>query len=473
LLTSDWIDFFNSGYYVSETGRYGIFNLPLVIIAGFFSASGVLLYIFCIGAFVEVMLQSGTLEAGTASLVKKMKGKEILLIPILFVLFCFGGTAFGMQEETLGLIPLIIPFLVIAGFDTMTGLLIVVVGTTSGIAASVLDPFSIGVMASSLSTPDFEVTVSTGIIIRIIMFIVFATLGSIGCMWYGHRSRKGKDYVLEPEKYEENKEWAKQHLGDIHETHDKMTKRQVIGLSLFAGTFAVMVFSLLPWTTWFPVLVADPNGFWTVFSSLFFDGAVFGEWYFLQLSMMFIIMTYISAWTFQMSVKETNSAVSSGIKGMFGVAMILVLSRSVAIILTYSGITIAMVNLMFQNVVGGEEFSEIALAWILFPIFALLAVFIPSTSGLAGITGPLIAPIINSMAGGQEELFMKYAIVVMVVYPLAQGTINMFSPTTGLVVAQAEASKVSYGKAMPILALCALITMITGMLIISTSTMFI
>ncbi len=470
---NNWFNFWNSDYYLGDSeGRYGILNIPFILLAGFFNAANVILFLFCIGAFVEVMLYSGALEAGTSSLVKKLEGKELLLIPTLFTLFCIGGTTFGMQEESLGLIPLIVPFLVLAGFDTMTGLLVIVVGTTSGIAASVLDPFSIGVMASSLSIETVDenaITIGTGIVIRIVMFIVFLITGAIFCTWYANRARKGKDFVAEPEMFEKNKAWAHQMLGESHAGHSCLNKRQAIGLGIFGFTFVIMVFSILPWTTWFEGLKTNQG--WAIFSSFFFAGRLFGEWYFVQLAFLFLISAIILGYVFGLKQRETNLAMFNGMKGTVKVSMILIFSRSIALVLTYSGLTTAMIAMMFSGA-GGNGFSLFGLAWILFPVFSFLAIFIPSTSGLAAITGPLIAPIIwklASTADDQVAMFGIYATIVMVTYPLAQGTINMFMPTTGIVVAEAEVAKVGFGKAFPILMGTAFATMLLGMLIISVS----
>ncbi len=466
----NYFNFWNTNYYMADVnGRYGLLNIPFIILAGVFNAAGVILYLLCIGAFIEIMLQSGALEAGTSSLVKKLGGKELFLIPILFILFCTGGTTYGMQEETLGLIPLIVPFLVLAGFDTMTGLLVVVVGTTMGIGSSVVNPFSVGVMSGALQTEgamaeEIEVAIATGIVIRIIEFLVFCVVGSTFCTWYGWRSRKGAKYCAEPDLYEANKEWAQNMLGDAHASSTGLTKRQAWGLGIFAGTFALMIFALLPWTSWTSV-GSNEQGFWFIVSSFLYSSRVLGEWYFVQLGMLFLATSFILGRVFGMDQKNTNKAVVDGAKSMIGVSMILMMSRAIGLVLSYSGLATGMIALLFHGGGGGGQFSAAGLAWILLPILALLAVFIPSTSGLAGITGPIIAPIIWTMGGTTN--YLGYAAIVMATYPLAQGIINMFMPTTGLVVAQAEVAKVNFGKAMPILMGCAAATALIGMTIIS------
>ncbi len=476
-IAGGWFNFFDTNYFVGDQdGRYGILNLPFLIIAGVFNGAGIILFMLCTGAFVNVMVQSKALEAGTVSLVNKLKGKELLLLPIFFVLFCFIGTACGMQAAVLGMVPLVVPFLVFAGFDTMTALLVIVVGNTSGIAASILDPFSVGVMSSSLTTVGAPaVEISTGIPIRIIMFFVFAITGSIACTWYGNRSRKGKDFVAEPEMFEANKEWAEEMLGDTKEAHTGLTRRQAIGLGLFAATFGLMLIALLPWTDWFPNL-ADA-GWWRGISAIFFAKVLFGDWFFIQLSFMFLISGLIIGRVFGMKQKETNIAVVKGARGMFGVATILALTRSISLVLTYSGLTTAMIAMMFGGA-GGGSFGAMGIAWVLFPVFCLLAIFISSTSGLAAITGPIIAPMLWGLANAKsiadpaldpDKVFLLYAAVVMAVYPLAQGIINMCMPTTGMVVVEADLARVNFGKAFKLLGIAAIAIGLMGMLIITAS----
>jgi len=143
---------------------YGVFDALKAGVAGVFDSLQVIFCILAIATLVEVLLKIGALEAGVASLVKGLKNKEIILVPVLYILFALGGTLYGMQEETLGLIPVVVPILIIAGFDAATAYLVVVLGTTTGLASSILDPFSIGAMSSSLHTVGVDASIGTGIV---------------------------------------------------------------------------------------------------------------------------------------------------------------------------------------------------------------------------------------------------------------------------------------------------------------------
>ncbi len=471
-----WYNFWNTNYYMgNEFGRYGLLNIPFLLIAGFFKSITIIFYLVCIAAFMQVIIQSGALEVGIVALIKKMQGRVIILVVLFYLFFAFCGTTFGMQGETLGFIPIIVPFLVLAGFDTMTGVLIISIGTTSGICASVLDPFSVGIMASMLEDGEGNtMAISDGMIIRMVEFAFIATFGASYCSWYANKSRKGIDYVAEPKQYAENKKWAEDRIGEFDcKKEDKMTTRQIVGLVFFALTFVWMVFVLLPWTTWFEGLQdPSPSSPWYILSWIFFANAPFGKWGTLQLAIFFLFQAIFISLILGMKPSRTQKAMANGPKVMFKPILIIIISRAVSIVLINSGLTMDMISMMFS---GGTDsigsMGQIGLAWILFPFFLLLAFFIPSTSGLAGITGPVLSPILDQLATNSNGTinFAEYALVVLLVFPLAEGMINMCAPTVGIVLAQSEASHVSYPKAFKYLASASLSIGIIAMTVISLS----
>ncbi len=449
LIADEWFNFGDSNWFVSSNGMYGLLDLITVTIAGMFSSTSVILYVFTIGALVEVLLVTGTLESGVSSLVKGLKNKEIVLVPTLFILFSLGGTLFGMQEETLGLIPIIVPVLILAGFEASLGYLVIVLGTTTGIASSVLDPFSIGVMADGIGTG-----ISTGIAVRTVLFFIYTLIGSVFVTWYALRVRKDPSKSSDSlERIEQNKIWAHEVIGNV-EHANTLNKKQKWALIIFGATFGWMVFTLLPWGTWIEGLNSSEG--WTIFSSMFFNNVFIGEWYFIQLSILFVFVIILISKIFKISNKDIWNNSWRATKGLFGVALILMFSRTVSIILSYSGAAETIVNATFSGVDGG---SPVLLSLSLLPLFLVMAIFIPSTSGLAGITAPIIYPIINQIPEGQRVIA---EIGVLAVYPLAQGVINMFSPTTGLVITQAEASRTEYGKVVKWSAGYSLVILLVG-----------
>ncbi len=449
---SFWLTDFNDG----SSSMFGIFDAFKAMIGGYQDAWKVGFYLVAIFSLVILLMESETLKDGISSLVKMLGGREIILVPILFILFAAGGTLFGMQEETLGLLPIVVPVFVAAGFDAPLGLLVAALGTTTGIAASVLDPFSVGVMAGGLG-----VTIGTAILERLLLFLIYTSIGATFVTMYALRVKKDPKKSLEPDKIEENKIWAEENLGDIHE-HSKMSPAQKAALTIFIVVFGWMIFSLLPWTSWFSGL-EDSKG-WRIFSSIFFGKVLLGDWYFVELGLLFFIASFIVGWLFNKKIPEIINVFWRSLKDMFIVITIIAFSRATSGILQSSGLTFGMVYIM-ANPDQISNMSPLAFAMIWLLIFTFMAIFIPSTSGLAGITAPLAGGFISSQPPGSHTSLM--IIGVLMVYPLAQGVINMFSPTTGLIVIQAEQSKTSYGKVLPVLAGYAAVIFLVGIISIS------
>lgn len=449
-----------SGYSDGMTSRFGLFDTVKAMIGGYWMAAGVSLYLIGIFAVVELLIQTGTLKSGVSSLAKGLNGKEIVLLPVLFLLFSLGGTLFGMQEETLGLLPIIVPVIILIGFDAPAGMMVAVLGTTTGIAASALDPFSVGVMAAGLNTG-----IGTGILERMILFTIYTSIGMTFITWYGMRVRKNMNKSAEFNSVEENKLWAEKTIGNINEL-ETMNGKQKSALIIFAVVFAWMIFALMPWTEWFPSL--SENEGWIVFSSIFYGKVLLGQWYFVELAILFFLAAILIASIFNYSTAQIGNVFWMSLKGMFGVITIISFSRATSVILSTSGLTYGMI----YGMTNPEKLQNVSptifmLTWL--PIFLVMALFIPSTSGLAGITAPIIGGVIQAGSGGWGPEKTELIIVgILMIYPLAQGVINMFSPTTGLVVVQAEQSRVSFGKILPWLATYAGIILMVGL--VSTTT---
>ncbi|BDV02201.1 MAG: transporter [Candidatus Hepatoplasma vulgare] len=469
------LNFVSDYWYMPGGGmdpRYGFFDTIEVIIAGFLGAAGVIFFVFAIGAFIEVMMSSGTLEKGVGALENKLKGKEIILIPILFTLFALGGTTYGMQEETIGFFPIIIPFLLIAGFDSMTGFLVIVMGSTTGIAASTVNPFSVTVYADAManSGADYVTTASSsmGMGGRFAIFALFTIIGGSIITFYAARVKKDKSHSLLADQYEDDLKWARDQYGGIdeHAEYKKMSKRQVIAIWIFGGTFLLMVIGMMPWGDWFGFDSSTaPDGF-AIFSSLFFGSAMIGTWYYIQLIFLFLIMTIILGIIFKMNGKDISKTMIRGAKFMLSVAIIIGVARAISYVLIYSGLADTIVVSLLSSI---GDVSPIAFSIIVFPIFLILGAFITSTSGLASAVGGIMGTFISGIAvNSSDPQATADALIIgtMLAYTLATGIMNMWSPTNGLLLAQAEAGHLDYPKVFkPLFSYAILITILSFLVI--------
>ncbi len=470
-IANKWYNFGDSNWFVSNDGLYGIGDIVKSFIAGFFDAFGLIFFIIAIGAIIEILMETEVLKSLVNSMIKGMNNKKLMLIPSLFVLFSLWGTIMGTQEATLALMPIIVPALIVAGFDAAIGFLVILVGCTTGIAASVLEPFALGTLAAEFNsiwndpsiTADVGGTIGigTGILLRMVLFVVYTFIGSLFVTWYGHRVLEKNNSIEDEKMIEENKIWAKNSFGE--QEHKTLNKKQKLSLLYVGMVLLWMVFALLPWSNWINGL--DDSKGWSSFSHLFFFNSLLGHWSFLQLGLLFTFGWLLCAKTFKYNNNQMFNNWKNSLKTFKIVAYILIFSRVTSIILTYSG----SVDYIATNLFGtlSENLGAGALSLSVFPFYVLMAMFIPSMSGLAGITAPIIAPIVKGY--GSQSSMLPAIIGILALYPLAQGLFNMTSPTTGLVVAQAEASRTNYAKTLPMLLLYALVIAASGILIVSLS----
>ena len=119
-------------------------------IKGFESAVDVAIFIMILGGFLAIVSRTGALETGIKVLVQKLKGRELILIPILMFIFSIGGTTYGMLEETVGFYVLLAATMMAAGMDPLVGSAVVLLGAGSGVLGSTINPFAVGVAIDAL-----------------------------------------------------------------------------------------------------------------------------------------------------------------------------------------------------------------------------------------------------------------------------------------------------------------------------------
>lgn len=447
----------------------GLLSFGNAITGGFINAGSLILYLFVLGGFIELIMRTGSLEQGIKSLVLRLNGKEIILIPLLFLIFSLGGTIYGMQEETVGFFILIVPFLIIAGFDAMTGLLVILLGTTTGFAASTVNPFAIGVAVDAVPGSISGLTVGTALGARFVIWILFTLIGMAFVTSYAYYVQKSPEKSFVAKDHDKNLEWAQANFTSVDANeHRKTTKREMIGLSLFFLSFIIMVAMYIPWGSFFAGYdghVAGsgwvyPNGAGWLFNGMSYPG----YWYFGELVTEFLIFAFAIGYTFKMSTAEISDAMWKGAKDILPVAIIIGTARAIPLVMQASYMDVWIVSVLTKGLPSGTFGFLI----VIFLVFLVLACFIPSTSGLANLAIPIIGLTVASIftGGGQDVQMMAYTIIM---FSIAAGIINMFIPTQAIVLASAEASHVPYNKMLkPVLVYAGIISLITIVVVAPT-----
>lgn len=406
-------------------GIWDVFAAPIFGMVGNDKTEGAIsvsLFILVIGGFLGVVNQTKALDDGIASVVKKNKGREKLLIPLLMILFALGGSTYGMAEETIAFYPLLIPVMIGVGFDSLVAVAIVLVGSQVGCLASTVNPFATGVASQALN-----ISPGDGIFSRIVLLVLTIAVSIAFVYHYASKVEKDPKASLIYDQREED--LTRFSIQDQSENANaQMTGRQKAVLWLFGATFLIMILGLIPWDT--------INKNWSFFvdftkwlqkvpvlGNLVGSNMVpFGSWYFTEITTLFFLMSVVIMFVFKMKESTFVDAFMGGMNDFMGVAIVVAVARGIQVIMNDGNITATVLHWGETGLSGLGSVFFIILTYIFYIPMSFL---IPSTSGLAAATMGIIGPM-GKFAGVDPSL-------VVTAYQSASGWVNLITPTSGVV----------------------------------------
>lgn len=392
-------------------------------ILGFADAVDVSVFVMILGGFLAVINSTGALETGIQVLIKKLKGNELALIPILMFIFSACGSTYGMLEETVGFYALLAATMVAAGMDTIVSSAIVLLGAGSGCLGSTINPFAVGAAVSSL--PE-GTQVNQGIIILIgtVLWLSTLAISIYFVMKYARKVKKDKGSTIlslrEQQKME--KKYGKTEIAD----DVKLTGKQKVTLILFALTFLIMIIGFIPWGE-FGITFFDGFTGWLTGSSL-------GNWYFNESALWFLIMAIIIGVVNGMKEKKFVDTFVDGADDMVGVILIIAVARGASVLMK----TTYLDNYIIYN--AAELLKDVPgflFAPMNYIIHIVLSVLVPSSSGLAALSAPIIGPLAGQLGHSVEATIMTLV--------AANGLVNLITPTCGAIMGGLALAKVEYG----------------------------
>jgi uncharacterized ion transporter superfamily protein YfcC len=229
----------------------GIVDIILSPIKGFIEGAEIIIYLLVMGAFLQAVNSSKALEAGIGRMVKKLRGKELIIIPIIMILFSIGGATFGMCEETIAFYAIVMPIVLAAGFDGITGVIIILFGAGIGVCSSIINPFMIMTSVDAVNSEHItnpitgsiiNMSLSDGIAFRSIVYVVFLAIGITFSMLYAKKVKKHPHKSLV---YELSTIHKKDFAFDEKAIPDLTTKRKIT-LIIFALAFVMLIAGAIP-----------------------------------------------------------------------------------------------------------------------------------------------------------------------------------------------------------------------------------
>ncbi|MBL1228454.1 YfcC family protein [Enterococcus sp. BWB1-3] len=407
---------------VSSVVGASVSDLVMSPFNGFRDAIDICVFILILGGFLNIITKTGALEAGIQHIVRKLKGNELILIPILMILFSIGGSTYGMAEETIPFYSLLAVTMVASGFDTIVSIGTVMLGAGAGVIGSTVNPFATGVAMDALKS--VGIIPNTGIVLGIGFTLWLATTAyCIFCvMSYARevKAEKGSTILSLQEQEDMEKHFARTDSQTI-----EFTGKHKAILSVFAFSFAIMVITLIPWGS-FNIHLFDG---WTSLLT----GESFGDWYFGDLAMWFFLSSLVVSLIQGFSEREIIATFIDGVKDILSVVLIIVVARGASVIMQVTHLDLFILDRAANLLQGLSPILFVIGAYVL---YLFLSFLIPSTSGLAYVSIPVMGALANNIGLNPNVMIM--------IFTAGCGLVNLITPTSGVVMGGLEISKVNY-----------------------------
>lgn len=411
-------------------------------IKGFADALPVCLFVMILGGFLGMMTETGALDNGIAVLVQKLKGNEIMLIPVLMLIFSLGGTTYGMCEETVPFYALLAATMMAAGFDPMVGAATVLLGAGCGCLGSTVNPFAVGAAVDALTGVGIEVNQSIIIGLGAVLWIVTTAMSIVFVMNYAKKVKADKgSTILSMQELKDAEEAHGKAASEVHK-EVKLTGRQKGVLIAFAFTFVVMIVGFIPLAdlnegvaNFFDagaVYDADGNAVVQGWSALI-TGLPIGQWYFDEASTWFFLMAVLIGIIGGLSEKQIVNTFITGAADMMSVVLVIALARGISVLMASTGLDVYVLDAAANALAG---LSGVIFAPMSFLVYFGLSFLIPSTSGMATVSMPIMGPLAVKLGFSPE--------VMVMIFSAAIGVVNLFTPTSGAIMGGLALAKIEW-----------------------------
>jgi uncharacterized ion transporter superfamily protein YfcC len=385
----------------------GFWDVMLAPTAGFYdpdsyaaNAIDVALFVLFLGGFLGIVNATGAIDTGIRTVMRRLQGREIWMIPILMTLFALGGTTYGMAEETLAFYAILIPIMIAAGYDAVTGVAIILIGAGIGVLGSTINPFATVIAANASGIPFTD-----GIVLRFVLLIGGLIICAAYVMRYASRVKEDGSRSVVAKQADAHRAIF---LKDQPKASDAstLTGTQSVVLVIFALTFATMIWGV------------SSQGWWMARMGALFLGSA-------------IVIGLIA----RMGEKQITGNFVDGARDLLGVALVVGLARAIVVIMENGLIADTILHSAEQSLGG---LGDLAFINLMFWIEVGMSFFVPSSSGLAVLSMPILAPLAD-FAGVERSL-------VVTAYQSANGLVNLINPTFAVVIGGLAIGRVSYDR---------------------------
>ena len=348
----------------------GLFDVTAAMVNGTINGVDIMVFILVLGGLIGVVNASGAFESGLVALTKKTKGREFLLVFLVSVLMVLGGTTCGLEEEAVAFYPILVPIFLALGYDSIVCVGAIFLAGSMGTAFSTINPFSV-VIASNAA----GVAWTEGIEWRVVGVVVGAIVIVSYLYWYCKKIKKNPEASYT---YEDREHFAQ--LFSVHDANAPEIKafdwRHKVILVLFVAAFIIMIFGVVKLHWWFPQMAAS-----------------------------FLLIAIICIFLTGLDEKTVVDAFINGASSLVGVSLIIGLARGVNLIME-EGLISDTLLYWASNAVAGMQGGVFIIMMML--MFFLLGFIVPSSSGLAVLAMPILAPLADTVGIDRSIVVSAY-----------------------------------------------------------------
>lgn len=380
-----------------DANPQGAGSVLLSPIKGMIDAVEIIAFILIVGGTFAIIFRSGAINALIARMAKALVGKEIAVIPIMMFLFSLGGAVFGMSEETIPFIMIFVPFALALGYDSIVGMAIPFVGAGLGFAGAMLNPFTVGIAQGISELPPFS-----GAGFRTICWIIITIIGIAFVMLYARKIKKNPKaspvYELDLEKRKD--------LPDFDTSKMKFKTSHILVIVFFGLGMVLLAIGVLAW-----------------------------GWYIEEICALFIGVGIICGILSRIGANKIAEYFIEGAKDLCGAAIVVGLARGILVVARDGKIIDTILNYLSDLASG---VPSVVSSWIMYFVQIMINFFIPSGSGQAALTMPIMAPL-GDLVGMTRQ-------VAVLAYQFGDGFTNLIIPTSSVLLGCLFMAKIPWQK---------------------------
>ena len=353
---------------------------------GFVKQAGIIVFILVVGGAFWLLNATGAVEAGIQRFIVRIGKRDLLVLVALTVLFSLAGAVFGMSEETIPFVGIVVPLVVSMGYDAFMGMLVVYVASNVGFSSAFLNPFTVGIAQGMADLPLFS-----GMGYRIFCW-AFLTLLMVVFVWFYARRTK--------------KETSPRAPSGLGRSDNPLTRRQTWILIVLLLTVVALIIGVTCW-----------------------------DWYMPEITGLFLGMGIVCGIIAGFSANKIADELIAGARDILSAALVVGFASGIIVILQDGKVVDSILHSMQDGLDGTGQVASLS---AMYGIQALINFVIPSATAKAAITIPIMAPFADMVGVSRQAMVLAYQ--------FGDGFTNMVTPTSGVLVAALAMARIPYAK---------------------------